>query len=33
MKITAVEKQTEYGLPFVEIRGCEEFETAHIFER
>lgn len=32
MKITAVEKQTEYGLPFVEIRGCEEFETAHIFE-
>lgn len=32
MKITAVQKQTEYGLSFVEIRGCEEFETAHIFE-
>ena len=32
MKIIAAEKQTEYGLPFVEIRGCEEFETAHIFE-
>ena len=32
MKITAVEKQNEYGLSFVEIRGCEEFETAHIFE-
>lgn len=32
MKITAVEKQNEYGLSVVEIRGCEEFETAHIFE-
>ena len=32
MKITAAQKQTEYGLSFVEIRGCEEFETAHIFE-
>lgn len=32
MKIIATQKQTEYGLSFVEIRGCEEFETAHIFE-
>ena len=27
-----MQKQTEYGLSFVEIRGCEKFETAHIFE-
>lgn len=32
MNIKVTEKQTEYGLPFVEIRGCEDFEAAHIFE-
>ena len=32
MKISAIETKNEYGLSFVEIRGCEEFETAHVFE-
>lgn len=32
MNIKVTEQQTEYGLPFVEIRGCEDFEAAHIFE-
>ena len=32
MKISAIEKKTEYGLSIIEIRGCDEFETAHIFE-
>lgn len=27
-----IEKYTDYGLPYIEIRGCEEFETSHIFD-
>ena len=32
MKLSITENKTEYGLDYVEIRGCEEFNVAHIFE-
>jgi len=29
--LSVTEHFTGYGLPYVEIRGCEEFQPAHIF--
>lgn len=30
--LNITERHTEYGLPYIEIRGCEDFQAAHIFE-
>lgn len=30
--MNTIQRYTPYGLPFLEITGCEEFNTAHIFE-